>query len=261
VTPAAKPRLLIVAGHDPSGGAGIDADLASTRDLDVEPLAIVTAFTDQDAQSVRAIGARDPKTWLDEALPLAVRGVAAVKFGLLPGESHVRAAAHLARVLRESSHAPVPIIVDPVIASSSGAVFMDELAVCALLGELVPLGIVLTPNLAEAAQLADFALADLVRDPELRREAADKLLARGASAVIVKGGHGVEDPTRDLIAIAGRAAVWHVHSRIRGGKIRGSGCRYATRLAAALALGRSLEEGAHEAGSYVERLIREQARR
>src|SRR5204863_6779760 len=116
---AAKPRLLIIAGQDPSGGAGIDADLSSVRDLAIESIPVITAFTDQDERRVRAIGPRDASEWLDESLPTAARGVAAVKFGLLPGKSHVRAAAHLVRVLRESTPAPPPIVVDPVIASSS----------------------------------------------------------------------------------------------------------------------------------------------
>jgi hydroxymethylpyrimidine/phosphomethylpyrimidine kinase len=253
------PRLLIIAGHDPSGGAGIDADLSSVSDLAIEPSTVITAFTDQDARSVRAIGAREPSKWLAEALTLAAPGVSAVKFGMLPGEAHVHAGAHLVRVLRESASVPPPVVVDPVIASSSGTVFMDDAAVTALLEEWMPLGIVLTPNLAEAARFSGMTLAELVHDPERRLVAAEKLLTRGAHAVIVKGGHGTEDPSRDLIAERGHAAVWHEHARIRAGKIRGSGCRYATRLAAGLALGRSLAASAHDAGEYVARLIRAQS--
>lgn len=252
-----QPRLLIVAGHDPSGGAGIEADRESVSDLAIDPLFVVTAFTDQDASCVRSIGAREPEAWLGEALELVGDGVLGVKFGLLPGAEHVRTAARLLCMLQERSTKPFSTVVDPVIASSSGTRFMYGEAIDAVRLELVLLGIVLTPNLPEAAELARQPLDDLIRHPERRIEAAEYLLALGARAVVIKGGHGAEDPIRDLVAAADGTVSWHEHPRVAGGKIRGSGCRYASRLAAGLALGRSLEESAHEAGTYVARLIRE----
>lgn len=252
----AHPRLLIVAGHDPSRGAGIDADRESARELAIEPLVVITAFTDQDDGSVRAIGAREPDEWLREALELARGGVDAVKFGLLPGAQHITAAAELARALRQRSKPPIPIVVDPVIESSSGVSFLDDAALRALRQELVVQGIVLTPNIPEAARLTGRPLLELTHDPERRIDAARELHRLGAAAVIIKGGHGTEDPIRDLIASSDGTIAWNEHPRVPGGGIRGSGCRYATRLAAELALGRSLAESAHAAGQYVARLIR-----
>jgi hydroxymethylpyrimidine/phosphomethylpyrimidine kinase len=326
-----SPRLLIVAGHDSSRGAGIDADLASLSGLPIVPLVVVTAFTIQDERGVHAVNTRDPMEWGSEALELASAGVSAVKFGLLPGAEHVLQAAELVRSLRRITRSfltlsddppsrpvasrmddrsaragssfdevrtsragspPVedqisrpgssfadddvvptssslidlriptelPIVVDPVIASSSGTRFLDASALDALRERLIAAGVVLTPNLAEAAELASMPLELLIRAPERRLDAAERLLALGARAVIIKGGHGDEDPARDLIAVQRGGARWHMHERIRGGKIRGSGCRYATRLAAGLALGSSLEASARDAGNYVARSIREQAR-
>ena len=82
-------RILIVAGHDSSGGAGIDADREAVADLPVEALCVVTAFTDQDDRTVRSLGARRPEEWLREASRAARAGVDAVKFGLLPGAEHI----------------------------------------------------------------------------------------------------------------------------------------------------------------------------
>jgi len=278
-------RILIVGGHDSSGGAGIDADHASLRDLPIEPLVVATAFTIQDERGVHSIGAREPREWMRNArelvkstLNVELRGqraenteiigeldrelgdasVHAVKFGLLPGAEHVRAAVGLVSELRSASN-ELPIVVDPVITSSSGTRFLDRAALDALREELIAARIVLTPNLAEAAELASMPVAKLVHEPESRIEAARKLLALGAAAVIVKAGHGTESPARDLIAARGEPIRWVEHARIRGGKIRGSGCRFATRLAAHLALGRTLEASAREAGEHVARLIRERS--
>ena len=252
-------RVLIVGGHDPSG-AGIDADLAALRGLEVEGRTVVTARTDQDASRVRSIGARDPRVWKSEALELARGGVGAIKFGLLPGSDHVRAARDLVREVLGIVGVEVPVVVDPVISASSGGRFLDAAAVEALQRELVGEGVILTPNLAEAAELTGTAIEDLARSLEARRAAANALLAAGASAVIVKAGHGIEDPARDLIATREGRTAWISRPRIPGGSIRGSGCRFATRLAAGLALGEPLEAAAEEAGRSVAREIERTAK-
>jgi hydroxymethylpyrimidine/phosphomethylpyrimidine kinase len=242
--------LLIVAGHDPSG-AGIDADLAAASDLDLEAIPIVTARTDQDGSALRSIGARDPRSWGAEALEAAREGVAAVKFGLLPGAAHIREARDLVREIRRLARAQIPAVVDPVIRASSGGLFLDADAVEALRGELAAEGVVLTPNLAEAAELACLSLQELETSFATRLEAARILLALGAAGIVIKGGHGREDPVRDLVVRADGTHRGLEHPRVFDRGIRGSGCRFATRLAAGLALGRSLEEAALEAGGFV----------
>lgn len=247
---------MIVGGHDPSG-AGIDADLAALRGVQVEGLTVVTARTDQDASRVRSVGARDPEVWQGEAMELARGGVAAIKFGLLPGAAHVLAACDLLRKLRELGRTrelgsnEFPAVVDPVIRASSGGLFLDADAVQSLVGELSREGVILTPNLAEAAELTGVNADELAESLEARRTAAQVLLDAGARAVIVKGGHGKEDPVQDLIATRKGKITWIARPRIAGGSVRGSGCRFASRLAAGLALGRSLEAAAEEAGRFV----------
>jgi hydroxymethylpyrimidine/phosphomethylpyrimidine kinase len=243
-------RLLIVAGHDPSG-AGIDADLEAATGLEIEAVPIVTARTDQDDRAVRSVGERDPDAWSREATEAAREGVAAVKFGLLPGADHVRAARALVRRLRERGGAEIRVVVDPVIRASSGGVFLDARAVEILRGELVSEGVVLTPNLAEAAELACLAPRELESSFPARIEAARILLALGAAAVVIKGGHGGEDPVRDLVARADGSHRWIERPRVPGVGIRGSGCRFATRLAGGLALGQPLEQSAEAAGAFV----------
>lgn len=243
-------RVLIVGGHDPSG-AGVDADRAGLEGLAVEALTVVTARTDQDASSVHSIGAREPGVWKAEALGQARGGVAAIKFGLLPGSAHVLAARDLLRELRRIARSEVPAVVDPVIRASSGGRFLDPEAVEVLLRELVRESVILTPNLAEAAELTGMEVAELAESLDARRTAARVLLAAGARAVIVKGGHGAEDPARDLIATREGRMTWTSRPRIVGGSIRGSGCRFASRLAAGLALGSTLEAAAEEAGRFV----------
>jgi hydroxymethylpyrimidine/phosphomethylpyrimidine kinase len=238
-------RLLIVAGHDPSG-AGIDADLEAAAGLELEAIPVVTARTDQDAKCVRSIGARACAEWGGEARKAARAGIAAVKFGLLPGAEHVREAAALVAEI-----AALAVVVDPVIRASSGGVFLDVRSVEVLRGELLSCGVVVTPNLPEAAELACMPLKELETSCAARLEAARILLALGAAAVVVKGGHGREDPVRDLVAREAGAHRWIERPRVKGGGMRGSGCRFATRLAGGLALGRGLEEATAEAGEYV----------
>ncbi len=244
------PRVLVIAGHDPSG-AGLDADRDALSGQRVEFVGVETARTDQDDRGVRSIGARDPAVWGAEAEERARAGVAALKFGLLPGRAHVERAARLVARLRRAAGAGIPIVLDPVIAASSGARFLDADGVEALRGELLGLDLVVTPNLPEAAELARVPVASLDHDLAARLELARLLLGLGARAVVLKGGHGGEDPVRDLVLAAGAGPVWLSHPRTSGGKLRGSGCRFASRMAGSLARGRPLAEAAQEAGEYV----------
>lgn len=251
---------MIIAGHDPSGGAGIDADRASVRRLPIEPVCVVTAWTDQDEHGVRAIGARLPEEWLAEARAASVAPIAALKLGLLPGVEHVRAAGEFVREARARHGAQLPIVIDPVLSSSSGARFLDRAAIEALIAELAMTNAILTPNLVEAAELTGVSATEIATSLPTRIRAARMLLAYGGEAVIIKGGHGREDPVRDLVATRGGQLRWLRHQRVPGGKVRGSGCRFATRLAAELALGRSLEAAARVAGRHVAQLIGAHAR-
>lgn len=241
-------QLLCVGGRDSSHGAGLDADRDAARVLELDLREVMTADTDQDSASVRWVAEVAPERWLAAARELAP-SCAGLKLGLLPGAPHVRAAAALAREVAG------PVVLDPVLASSSGHVFLDTLAVEVLLAELLPACTVLTPNLPEAAALTGMEPDDLAL-PEGRIAAACALAALGASAVLVKGGHGAEDPVRDLVLSPPDGPLWLEHPRVPG-TLRGTGCRFATAVAGLLARGERLVDAAARAGELVARRMAE----
>lgn len=243
VQSAARPWLLVLAGHDPTGGAGLDADRRAASVVGVDAECVVTAETEQDGRRVQAVRARP--AWPEEARAWLRRGPAAIKTGLLPGAQSVRFAAELA-----SARGAVPMVVDPVLAASGGEVFLDEEGIETLRSELISKAVVLTPNLPEAARLVG-ADADSLASFERRLDAARALLELGADAVLLKGGHGAEDPVRDLSWERNAEPRWLEHARVPGAGIHGSGCRFASLLAAGLALGEPLAEAAGRAGEWV----------
>ncbi len=256
-SPAARvPLVLVVAGHDPSygpeGGAGIDADREAAEHFGAQARCVVTAWTDQDGERVRSIGARPVEEWLGEARAALAPPPAAVKSGLLPGASAVRGFATLLDEL--DRRALVPVVVDPVLAASGGEVFLDGEGTEALLAELLPRGVLLTPNLPEAARLAGLALAELALERAARIAAAERLCERGARAVLLKGGHGQGPLVEDLVLERGQEPRWFVHPRVEG-RLHGSGCRYASAVAAQLARGLDLNSAAQAAGAWIEELL------
>ena len=250
------PFVLVLAGRDPSGGAGVDADREAARTLEVDAACFVTAETDQDASGVRSVTPVAPGEWVGTAREVFLgregRG-RAIKLGLLPSVECVVACAGLVRELVKASGAPV--VLDPVLVSSSGYEFLDAACRRAVLEELLPLGPVVTPNLLEAAGMfggepGELAVAGSRAGLVARVDLAQRWLEHGASAVLLKGGHGGEDPVQDLLLEPGSRPAWSRHERFKGG-IRGSGCRFATAVAARLARGGTLEEALREAGELV----------
>ena len=247
-------RILVVAGHDPSGGAGVDADRAAAARFGVEAECVVTAWTDQDGTHVRALEPRAVEDWLEEARYALAAPLGALKSGLLPSAAAVRALGTL--IDEVTSARSVPVVVDPVLAASGGEVFLDEAGIEALLAELLSRDVILTPNLPEAARLTGLELAALQANSAARESAAHQLLARGCRAVVLKGGHSSDDPARDLLLEREREPVWLAHPRVPGARLHGSGCRFASALAAQLARATPLEAAARAAGAYVADLLR-----
>ena len=247
-------RILVVAGHDPTGGAGVDADRAAAVRFGASAECVVTAWTEQDGERVRSVRPVPPERWLEEARYALALPIGALKSGLLPDATAVRALATLIdEIARERA---VPVVVDPVLAASGGEVFLDDAGIEAVLAELVPRGVILTPNLPEAARLAGREHERLARERDERLRAAELLLERGARAVVLKGGHSDDSPVADLVLERGGSPHWATHESVRGARLHGSGCRFATAVAAQLARGQPLERAVGDAGAWLVDLLK-----
>jgi hydroxymethylpyrimidine/phosphomethylpyrimidine kinase len=240
----AKTRsALTIAGSDSSGGAGIAVDLKTFAAFGLHGLAAITAVTAQTPRRVQTIHPV-PATHVEAQIRAAFADfrVGAVKIGMLASAPIVRA---VARALRDP--APRHIVLDPVLASSSGTALLSAAGLRALREELLPLATLLTPNLPEAEILLGRRIVDAV-------QAACDLRALGARAVLLKGGHGRGREVLDVLAEA-RGIVEFVHPRLPI-RARGTGCALASAIAAGLARGRSLRTASADAEAFVHRALR-----
>jgi hydroxymethylpyrimidine/phosphomethylpyrimidine kinase len=240
------PVALAIAGSDSSGGAGIQADLKTFAALGVYGTSVITALTAQNSKGVSAVHdapAEIVAAQLDAVF--ADLDVAAVKIGMLANAAIVEVvAAGLAR------HRARNVVLDPVMAASTGASLLRGDAMTAL-RELIRNVRVLTPNLLEAAALLDVPPA---RNEAEMRAQAEKLLALGVGAVLIKGGHAGGAESVDLL-VEGQACLRLAAPRIVTKNMHGTGCTLAAALAAGLAKGLSLNEAARQAKTYVSAAI------
>lgn len=240
---AAVPVALTVAGSDSGGGAGIQADLRAFCHQGIHGTSVVTAVTAQNPDAVIGIYPV-PAEFVQQQLR-AVLGafeVAAVKTGMLWSAEVVEATAD------ELAAAALPLVVDPVLVSSSGRILTDVRAAEALVARLVPLATVVTPNLSEAQFLLGGG-----GDPPLAM--ARRLADRWQTAVVLKGGHaGGDQRGRDWLVTG--AATLCFETAPLAAAAHGTGCAFAAALAGALARGIGLEEAVREAKAYVYRGLR-----
>jgi len=235
---------LTVAGSDPSGGAGIQADLKTFAAFDVYGAAVLTCATAQNTIGVRATGelpAALVAAQLDAVLDDLAVG--AVKTGMLGRAEIVEVVAE--RVARLSA----PLVVDPVMVATSGDALLSDDGARALRGRLLPLARLVTPNLAEAAVLAGRPV-ETVAD---MRDAAEAIRALGARAVLVKGGHLAGDAC-DLLLDGDQAHELRA-DRLDAGPLHGSGCTLSAAIAAELARGAALLEAVRRAKAFVHAAI------
>lgn len=241
-----NPRVLVVAGLDPSGGAGLLADAEALKAVGARAWTVAAALTAQGAGGARGFMAASPAFLLDqiEALLDGKETPRAVKTGMLGTAELART---LAGRLAERPLARVPLVVDPVLAATSGAPLLDGggLPPGDALGPLLERARLATPNLAELAQLTG---EDTSTD-EAAIRAARLLPAR---AVLVKGGHRTGAPV-DLL-VEGRRVI-RIPGRRRRSTARGTGCRLASAIAGLLAQGRTLEDAVRGAKRAVERYL------
>jgi len=240
-----KPVALTIAGSDPSGGAGIQADLKTFHQFGVYGEAAVTLITVQNTLGVQRVECLAPDLVADQ-----IRAVitdippAAAKIGALGNRAIIEAVALLAREF------PFPLVVDPVMASKQGAWLLTGDATIALKTSLLPYVFLLTPNLDEAALLASVDVHDLAG----MRQAAEKLAGMGPQAILIKGGHLAGDTT-DLLLYQGEWTEFTA-PRIPTRNTHGTGCTFSAAITASLALGYELPEAIGRAKRYISEAIR-----
>ena len=238
---------LTIAGSDSGGGAGIQADLKTFAAHGVYGLSAVTAVTAQNTQVVGAVQVLRPSIVIEQIGAVVTDfPVDAVKTGMLGNAAIVEA---VARVIRGATQAP--LVVDPVMVAKSGDRLLDERALEAFRTQLLPLADLVTPNIPEAEVLAGIT----IRTPDDWREAARRIAASGARAVIIKGGHADTPDIVDLL-FDGVVFTEFRHERVPGTSTHGTGCTFSAAIAAQLALGRTVVEAVPLAQAYVAKAIR-----
>jgi len=237
------PRVLSIAGSDSGGGAGIQADLKTFAALGCYGMTAITALTAQNTLGVRAIHGVPPQMLRDQIdAVIEDIGLHAVKIGMLHSPDIVETVA--AAIDR---HRLPNVVLDPVMVATSGAVLIDNPAIAVLVRELFGRAVVVTPNLDEASLLVGRPL-----ESEAAMEiAAKELLAMGAPAVLLKGGHLAGEQVCDLLVTRSGGHHWMRAPRIPSANTHGTGCTLSSAMAAHLALGADLLEAVQSARAYV----------
>lgn len=238
------PRILSIAGSDPSGGAGIQADLKAIAANDGYGMAALTALTVQNTQGVQEVHLVPP-AFVAEQIRAVFEDIQvdAVKIGMI---ATAAIAASIADVL--ATCAPCPIVLDPVMVSKSGHRLLDEDAVQTVRTRLLPLATVITPNLPEAAVLAE--RAEPSTDGEMPDLAA-ALQGLGAQAVLLKGGHLTGPGSPDLLRLSDGSTLTLPAERLATRNTHGTGCTLSAALATWLGHGYTLEGAAKAAKAYL----------
>lgn len=238
-----KPCVLVFAGLDPSGGAGIQADIQAISAAGAHPLPIVTALTVQDNQHVHGVHPVDPDVLREQASALVDQGtrIEAIKIGIVGSAANAQVIADVITQLR-GMHSDLPVVLDPVLASGHGDMLTKGDAVQAL-APLRKLATLITPNLPEARNLCGVE--------EIDAQAA--MLLQDAPHVLIKGGHGEGDRVvNSWFSAAGRRDwTWPRFD----GEFHGSGCTLASAIAARLAQRMVMEAALDAAQHYTQRAL------
>jgi hydroxymethylpyrimidine/phosphomethylpyrimidine kinase len=241
-----RPVVLTIAGVDPSGGAGVVADIKTIAAFGCLPAAVVTSLTFQNAQQVFGAEHQTAATVRAQVEPIIQDAtVVAAKTGMLPTAEVV---AEVARLFSELE-LPAPVV-DPVMISTSGYDLIGDEAFQVLRTRLLPVARVVTPNIPEAERLAGFSISS---EEEMRR-AAEAIRSLGARAVLVKGGHR-RSATDILLDESGEFFEFRAEY-VEVGEIHGTGCTLSAAIAANLAKGLALREAVASAKKYLTEQIR-----
>jgi hydroxymethylpyrimidine/phosphomethylpyrimidine kinase len=241
------PIALTIAGSDSSGGAGIQADLKTFTALGVYGASVITAITAQNTRGVQDV-LQLPAAIITAQITSVASDLAvgAIKTGMLADRATVEIVADGLKAFGET-----PVVVDPVMVATSGDVLLAPDAIDAVRTRLFPLAAIITPNLNEAARLVETSVATTEAEMETQ---ARHLIALGAKAVLMKGGHGVGDDATDILVTPSGTQRFSA-PRIVTHNTHGTGCTLSAAIAARLADGESLSDAVAAAKSYVWKAI------
>jgi hydroxymethylpyrimidine/phosphomethylpyrimidine kinase len=242
-------KVLIIAGSDSGGGAGIQADIKAVTALNGFAMTAITALTAQNTQGVFNIY-NIPTSFIAEQIKVVLGdiGADAIKIGMLSQPEIIRVVCDTL----ESEAPEVPIILDPVMVAKGGASLLDEEAIYALKTLMVPRALVLTPNIPEAEALAGI-LAPRVEEAE---SLALALSILGPQAILLKGGHREGKDVVDLLMEGGQVLETYTSTRINTVHTHGTGCTLSSALAVGIAQGLTLKNSVKRARKYVQEAIR-----
>jgi len=243
-------RVLIIAGSDSGGGAGIQADIKTVTALGGFAMTAVTAITVQNTLGVTNVHAIPPEIVREQIeAVMGDLGADTWKIGMMGSAAHVRA-------VMEAWYAVgggAPVVLDPVMIAKGGASLLEDDAIAVIRDELVPVAAIVTPNAPEAEALTGVE----VRDLEGQKRAADVLVNKlGAWSALVKGGHIEGDIVRDVLLMNDGAMRVFESPRIDTRATHGTGCTLASAIAAYNALGEELEPSVEKARRYLMEAIR-----
>ena len=246
MTTTGKTRVaLSIAGSDPSGGAGLQADLKTFHRLDVYGEAVVTLITVQNTQGVTRVDVMAPDLVLEQIHAVCCDiPPHAAKIGALGNRAVVEAVAAAAQAFT------FPLVIDPVMISKHGARLMDQEGERTIAARLIPRAFLLTPNLEEATVLTGFPVTDIAS----MRKAAEKLASLGAKNVLIKGGHLQGDPV-DVLFEPEHGFHEFPGPRIATAHTHGTGCTYSAAITAELAKGAELRAAIARAKEFITRAI------
>ncbi len=245
-----KGRVLIIAGSDSGGGAGIQGDIKTVTALGGYASTAITALTAQNTLGVFGIH-EVPEDFIVQQIKVVLEdiGADAIKTGMLHKASVIEAVAEAL-----TPYPDIPLILDPVMMAKGGTVLLEPAAVATLKAKLIPRALLITPNIPEAELLS----GGIIKTVDDMRSAGEYLLALGSQAVLMKGGHLEGETVTDILIErgAGKSRITQLTSpRIHTRHTHGTGCTLASAIATGIAQGMDLEESATRAHVYVQRAI------
>lgn len=239
-------KALTIAGSDSGGGAGIQADLKTFQELDVFGMSAITAVTAQNTLGVHGVYPLSVEAVIKQIEAIGHDlGANAVKTGMLFSSEIIRAVSDCIKTYKWEN-----VVVDPVMIAKGGASLLQDEAVFALKEHLLPLAMVITPNIPEAEVLAEMSIQSL----DDRLEAAKRLHKLGVKHVVMKGGHSDEEELIDIL-YDGEEFTYFNGKRMETKNTHGTGCTFAAALTAELAKGNSVKDAVKTAKQFIQAAI------